>query len=127
MKNLFTLFYPNNKKHIPFELLDSVHHPDFLLTLHLDDGSLLLSKRLNHRKKEIQFTPHIVLYLQVFSKEQLEQLVIFLFECFNVNFRASGTSSGTGYYLKTTKVADTFQILDLLQPYLFELLTSHIS
>ena len=121
MTSLFPLFYPNNKKHIPFELLDGVHHSAFLLTLYLDDGSLLLSKRFNHRKKEIQFTPHIALYLQAFSKEQLEQLAQFLFERFNVIVRTSGTPSGTGYYLKTTKVIDTFQILDLLSPYLIEL------
>ncbi|MBR3061803.1 MAG: endonuclease [Exiguobacterium sp.] len=121
MTKLFPLFYPNNKKHIPFELLEDIHHPSFLLTLYLDDGSLLLSKRFNHKKKEIQFTPHVALYLQAFSKEQLEQLAVFLFERFGVTVRTSGIPNGTGYYLKTTKVTDTFQILDLLKPYLAEL------
>ncbi|WP_214889350.1 endonuclease [Exiguobacterium sp. s142] len=121
MTRLFPLFYPNNKKLIPFELLEDIRHPSFLLTLYLDDGSLLLSKRFNNNKKEIQFTPHIALYLQAFSKEQLERLAVFLFERFNINVRTSGTPSGTGYYLKTTKVTDTFQILDVLKPYLTEL------
>ncbi|TCI27635.1 endonuclease [Exiguobacterium sp. SH5S4] len=121
MTKLFPLFYPNNKKLIPFELLEDIRHPSFLLTLYLDDGSLLLSKRFNHNKKEIQFTPHIALYLQAFSKEQLERLAVFLFERFNINVRTSGTPSGTGYYLKTTKVTDTFHILDVLKSYLTEL------
>ncbi|TCI64991.1 endonuclease [Exiguobacterium sp. SH3S1] len=121
MTRLFPFFYPENKKQIPFELLKDIRHPSFLLTLYLDDGSLLLSKRFNHNKKEIQFTPHIALYLQAFSKEQLERLAGFLFERFNINVRTSGTPSGTVYYLKTTKVTDTFNILAVLKPYLTEL------
>ncbi|WP_215143906.1 endonuclease [Exiguobacterium qingdaonense] len=121
MTRLFPLFYPNNKKHIPFELLKDIHHPACILTLYLDDGSLLLSKRFNHKKKEIQFTPHIAFYLQAFSKEQLEQLAEWMKNHYNINVRTSGTPSGTGYYLKTTKVTDTFDILNLLQPYQAEL------
>ena len=121
MTRLFPLFYPNNKKHIPFELLKDIYHPACILTLYLDDGSLLLSKRFNHKKKEIQFTPHIALYLQAFSKEQLEQLAEWMKDHYNINVRTSGTPSGTGYYLKTTKVTDTFDILNLLQPYQAEL------
>ncbi|WP_084812930.1 hypothetical protein [Exiguobacterium sp. SH31] len=52
MTRLFPLFYPDNKKQIPFELLEDICHPSFLLTLYLDDGSLLLSKRFNHKKKK---------------------------------------------------------------------------
>ena len=40
---------------------------------------------------------------------------------YNINVRTSGTPIGTGYYLKTTKVTDTFDILNLLQPYQAEL------
>ena len=121
MTRLFPLFYPNNKKHIPFELLKDIYHLACILTLYLDDGSLLLSKRFNHKKKEIQFTPHIALYLQAFSKEQLEQLAEWMKDHYKINVRTSGTPSGTGYYLKTTKVTDTFDILNLLQPYQAEL------
>lgn len=45
MTRLFPFFYPNNKKHIPFELLKDIYHSACILTLYLDDGSLLLSKR----------------------------------------------------------------------------------
>ncbi|WP_214758348.1 endonuclease [Exiguobacterium sp. s123] len=121
MTKLFPLFYPNNKKHIPFELLKDIDHPACILTLYLDDGSLLLSKRFNHKKKEIQFTPHIAFYLQAFSKEQLEELATWMKDHYSVNVRTSGTPSGTGYYLKTTKVTDTFDILNLLKPYQIEL------
>ncbi|WP_047795062.1 LAGLIDADG DNA endonuclease [Exiguobacterium sp. JLM-2] len=121
MTRLFPFFYPNNKKHIPFELLKDIYHTACILTLYLDDGSLLLSKRFNHKKKEIQFTPHIAFYLQAFSKEQLEQLAEWMRDHYNINVRMSGTPSGTGYYLKTTKVTDTFDILNLLQPYQAEL------
>lgn len=121
MTRLFPLFYPNNKKHIPFELLKDIYHPACILTLYLDDGSLLLSKRFNHKKKEIQFTPHIAFYLQAFSKEQLEQLAEWMKNHYNINVRTSATPSGTGYYLKTTKVTDTFDILNLLKPYQTEL------
>lgn len=121
MTKLFPHFYPNNKKHIPFELLEEITHPSFLLTLYLDDGSLLLSKRFNHKKNEIQFTPHIALYLQAFSKQQLEQLAIWMKARYDINLRTSGTPSGTGYYLKTTKVTDTFDILNLFEPYIAEL------
>ncbi|WP_214774909.1 endonuclease [Exiguobacterium sp. s37] len=121
MTRLFPLFYPNNKKHIPFELLKDIYHPACILTLYLDDGSLLLSKRFNHKKKEIQFTPHIAFYLQAFSKEQLEQLAEWMKDHYNINVRISGTPNGTGYYLKTTKVTDTFVILNLLKPYQNEL------
>ncbi|KGI86078.1 LAGLIDADG DNA endonuclease [Exiguobacterium mexicanum] len=121
MTKLFPLFYPNNKKHVPFELLKDIHHPSFLLTLYLDDGSLLLSKRFNHDKKEIQFTPHIAFYLQAFSRHQLEQLATWMKARYDINVRTSGTPSGTGYYLKTTKVTDTFDILNLFEPYIAEL------
>ncbi|MET2869680.1 endonuclease [Exiguobacterium profundum] len=121
MTRLFPFFYPNNKKHIPFELLKDIYHSACILTLYLDDGSLLLSKRFNHKKKEIQFTPHIAFYLQAFSKEQLEQLAEWMKNHYNIIVRTSGTPSGTGYYLKTTKVTDTFDILNLLQPYQAEL------
>ena len=40
---------------------------------------------------------------------------------YKINVRTSGTPSGTGYYLKTTKVTDTFDILNLLKPYQTEL------
>lgn len=121
MMKLSPLFYPNDKKQIPFELLEDIDHPSFLLTLYLDDGSLLLSKRFNHDKKEIQFTPHIAFYLQAFSKQQLEQLATWMKERHNINVRTSGTPSGTGYYLKTTKVTDTFDLLNLLESYIAEL------
>lgn len=117
MTKLFPLFYPNNKKHIPFELLKEINHPSFLLTLYLDDGSLLLSKRFNHKKKEIRFTPHIAFYLQAFSKQQLEQLAIWMKARYEINVRTTGTPSGTDYYLKTTKVINTIEILNLLKPY----------
>ncbi len=121
MTKLFPHFYPDNKKHIPFSLLEEIYHPSFLLTLYLDDGSLLLSKRFNHKKKEIQFTPHIAFYLQAFSGQQLEQLTIWTKARYDINVRTTGTPSGTGYYLKTTKVTDTFNILNLLEPYTTEL------
>lgn len=40
---------------------------------------------------------------------------------YDINVRTTGTPSGTGYYLKTSKVTDTFDILNLFEPYIAEL------
>lgn len=65
---MFTKLYPHfydetGSKKILTELLTYCTHPLFLAVLYLDDGSLSLSNRINHRKKLIYLTPHIFLYL----------------------------------------------------------------
>ena len=51
-------------KRIPISLLDRLNDLHSLATLYMDDGSLLISYRVNHRLRKIYLTPHLALYLQ---------------------------------------------------------------
>jgi hypothetical protein len=114
---LYQLFYINNKsKCIPKKLLPLCTDPHFLTILYMDDGSLSLSKRINHRKKLIYVTPHIYLYLQNYSVDQLIMLKSHIQECFDVEFNLSKRKDGHGYILKTTKIKNTFSFLKIIEP-----------
>ncbi|WOV88358.1 DNA endonuclease [Sporosarcina oncorhynchi] len=109
------LFYGNNRiKQIPPEVLKLCTLPHFLATLYMDDGSLMISYRINHRLKKIYMTPHIALYLQSFTKEELELLNEHVTKVFKVKLRLSQRNDGNGYILKTTTVDDTFRFLDVI-------------
>lgn len=116
MTELYPYFYPHHKKVIPFDLLSRCAHPLFLLTLYLDDGSLMISKRINQNNL-LYATPSIALYLQSFSKEELVPFCSWLNQTFHLNFRLSQTSNGSGYLLKTTRVSDALAFLEQVAPY----------
>ena len=74
--NLFKLFYHHNgKKTIPSSVLRYCNLPEFIAVLYMDDGSLSITHRVNHRNKKIYLTPQIYLYLQNYTKEDLTLLI----------------------------------------------------
>ncbi|RSD25197.1 DNA endonuclease [Mesobacillus subterraneus] len=115
---LFTKLYHHfynekgNKK-IPSELLHYCTLPHFLAVLFLDDGSLMITKPINHRKKLIYITPHASLYLQNYPKSDLTLLQNHLNETFNLNFKLNKRRDGFGYILKLTSVEETLKLLSL--------------
>lgn len=111
------VFYKSDRiKRIPAQILKSCTLPYFLATLYMDDGSLSISYRINHRLKKIYLTPHIYLYLQSFSKSDLELLRNHISEHFKVNLTLSKRKDGFGYVLKTTAVEETFKFLKSIRP-----------
>ncbi|PKR77989.1 hypothetical protein CEY16_08695 [Halalkalibacillus sediminis] len=73
----FPFYYDNDwLKHLPLTLLEKYMTPLFLSALYMDDSSLILSKRINHRLKKIYISSCIVLYLQCYVKEALEKLPV---------------------------------------------------
>jgi len=117
---LYPYFYPSDQKDVPFALLPSCNHPLFLLTLYLDDGSLIVSKRLTS-KKQLIVSPTIALYLQSFPKQSLTLFCEWLNHNFRLHFRVAKTSNGSGYFLRTTRFEETMQFLDYLTPYVNQL------
>ncbi|MCY1690148.1 endonuclease [Exiguobacterium sp. SL14] len=117
---LYPYFYPSDQKDVPFALLPSCNHPLFLLTLYLDDGSLIVSKRLTS-KQQLIVSPTIALYLQSFPKQSLTLLCEWLNHNFQLHFRVAKTSNGSGYFLRTTRFEHTMQFLNYLTPYVKEL------
>lgn len=78
---LFTELYPHfydssGNKQVPQALLKYCHLPHFLAILYMDDGTLCITKRINHRKKIIYLAPSIMLALQNFTRQQLEILLL---------------------------------------------------
>lgn len=88
-----------------------------MAVLYLDDGSLSISKRINHNKKLIYLTPHIFLYLQNYPKEQLEQLQQHFTQRFHLDFSINKRKDGHGFILRFTSVEKTFHFLNLIKPY----------
>ncbi|MGD6848912.1 DNA endonuclease [Rossellomorea aquimaris] len=113
---LFPYFYNNHSKQIPIMLLKYCTSPYFLVALYLDDGSLSISKRINHQNKKIYLTPHVYLYLQNYPKEELEVLQQHIFDTFQINFKLSKRRDGYGYILKGTSTDLTYNFLNLLSP-----------
>jgi LAGLIDADG DNA endonuclease family len=97
---LFTYFYTNHSKQIPIKLLKYCTSPYFLTALYLDDGSLSISKRINHRNKKIYLTPQIYLYLQNYPKKELEVLQQHILSTFHIELKLSKRRDGHGYVLK---------------------------
>ena len=115
------LFYSQNReKLIPIDVLKDCILPSFLATLYMDDGSLSISHRINHRLKKIYLTPHIYLYLQSFSKKDLEILRDHISEYFNVSLSLSRRKDGFGYVLKTNRMEETFKFLQIIRPVILE-------
>ena len=115
--NLYTHFYnEHGTKQLPTLLLNSCNLPHFLAILYMDDGSLSISHRVNHQKKLIYLTPHIYLYLQCYSLEELIALNQHIKEKFGIIFHTSARKDGQGFILKTTSVKETYRFLDLIFP-----------
>ncbi len=81
----------------------------------MDDGSLVLSKRINHQKKNIFLTPHIYLYLQNYKPNNLDILKEHIQKYFNINLKKSKRNDGYGYILRTTSVQETFNFLEQIK------------
>ncbi|MDX8343218.1 DNA endonuclease [Rossellomorea sp. YZS02] len=113
---LFPYFYTNHSKQIPIKLLKYCTSPYFLTALYLDDGSLSISKNINHRKKKIYLTPQIFLYLQNYTKEELEVLQQHILESFQIDFKLNKRRDGHGYILRGTSTDLTYNFLNLLSP-----------
>lgn len=113
---LFPYFYNNQSKQIPIKLLKYCTSPYFLTVLYLDDGSLSISKRINHRNNKIYLTPHIYLYLQNYTKDELEVLQQHILDSFQIKFKLSKRKDGHGYILKGTSTDVTYHFLNLLSP-----------
>jgi hypothetical protein len=87
-----------------------------LAAIYLDDGSLSISTRVNHRLKRIYLTPHIFLYLQNYPKDQLQSLQHHIAETFNFYFKLNKRKDGYGYILRGTSTELTYRFLSFLSP-----------
>jgi len=118
---LENLFYGSDRiKRIHEQTLKCCTLPHFLATLYMDDGSLSISYRVNHNQKKVYLTPHIYLYLQSFTKSDLELLRNHIIEHFKVNLNFSKRKDGFGYVLKTTTVDETFKFLLAIRQVILE-------
>lgn len=109
--------YPIQRiKRISLTILHKCTDPHFLATLYMDDGTLHISKYINHRLNKIYLTPTIGVYLQAFPKKDLELLLHHLKMEFNVSLRLAKRPDGYGYYIRTTKVEDTLHFLKIIEP-----------
>lgn len=115
LTEMFPCFYNSNgEKFISQKILQLCSSPYFLATLFLDDGSLSISVQKNDIKKLIYLTPHIYLYLQCFSLEDLIKLQAHIYSRFFVGLKISKRPDGFGYVLKTTKVSETLKFLQIV-------------
>lgn len=79
--------------------------------LYLDDGSLCITKRVNHKKKIIYLSPIITFYLQWHKKGELLSFKKYIFETFQINLSLNKRKDGHGYRLKMTKTQDVYNFL----------------
>ena len=93
-------------KRIPDVILKDCTLPHFPAVLYMDDGSLSITHRVNHRLKKIYLTPHVYLYLQSFSKSNLELLIHHFSKHFSVKLSLSKREDGFGFVMKTTSVEE---------------------
>lgn len=115
LTQIFSYFYnTSGNKIISEEMLNLCNSPLFLTTLFLDDGSLSISIQKNNLKKFIYLTPHIYLYLQCLSLEDLIKLQDHIHSIFLIEMRISKRNDGFGYILKTTKVSETMKFLNIV-------------
>ncbi|PIC75938.1 hypothetical protein CSV74_13455 [Sporosarcina sp. P19] len=105
----------NRIKQLPLSILEKLDDLHSLATIYMDDGSLLLTTRVNHNHKKIYITPHIALYLQSFTYEELLLLQEQMKKLTTVSFRLTKLPSGNGYYLRTSRTANTLQFLQDLE------------
>lgn len=118
---LFTELYPyfydeQGQKRIPLSLLPVCTSPHFLAVLFMDDGSLCISRSINHREKKIYLAPHIYLYLQNYPLEQLNHLQQHIEKQFGFSFLPYRRRDGHGYILRFTATRDTYAFLQFIEP-----------
>lgn len=103
-------------KRLPKKLLDNLTDLHSLATFYMDDGSLLLSTQINHNQKKIYITPHIALYLQSFTFDELSLLKEQIKKLTAAEFILTKIPSENGYYLRTSRTADTLLFLQDIDP-----------
>lgn len=113
--NLYNLFYINGSKVIPELVYSYCKLPHFLAVLYMDDGSLSITPRINHRTKKVYLTPQIYLYLQSFKTEDLILLKQHVKEIFNIELKLAKRNDGYGTILRTTSVDQTFAFLNKIK------------
>lgn len=82
----------------------------------MDDGSLCITRRINHRKKLIYLTPQVYLYLQNYPLAELEELKNHMSTSFLIKLISSRRNDGHGHILRTVSVKETFAYLDTIRP-----------
>ena len=105
------LYDDNNIKILKPSFLKQCTSLYFLLALYLDDGSLMITKRINHRQKKIYLTPSIVLYTLNFTREENNLLKDHINQHFNQQFVISSHPDGKKTLLKLNKVSDVTNFL----------------
>ncbi|MBM7600948.1 hypothetical protein JOC34_003369 [Virgibacillus halotolerans] len=118
---LFTELYPlfynaKGQKQIPVSLLPRCILPHFLAALYMDDGSLCITSRINHRKKIIYLTPQVYLYLQNYSFQDLTQLNNHIKVSYNIELKFGHRNDGHGHILRTISVDQALKYLHTIQP-----------
>lgn len=103
-------------KRLPANQLVNLTDLHSLATIYMDDGSLLLSTSVNHNQKKIYITPHIALYLQCFTFDELSLLKKQIKTLTAAEFVLAKLPSGNGYCLRTSKTADTLLFLQDIEP-----------
>lgn len=119
--SLYPNLYQNNIKILTKEFLTKCIHPLFLLTLYLDDGSLIISYQFNKTKNIVYCHPSIVLYTLNFTHDENEILASYLNETFGTHFVTSGHPDGNRTLLKLNKEKEVRYFLNLFSHYKDEL------
>ncbi|MRH41976.1 DNA endonuclease [Aquibacillus halophilus] len=115
MTELYAYFYNSSgNKRIPPELLLYCLSPYFVATLYMDDGSLLVSKRINHKSQKIYLSPVIALYLQNYPYDDLVILSSHFDKHFKIKLRLQKRKDGHGFILRTSKMNDTLHFLKII-------------
>ena len=103
-------------KILPRKRLSNLNDSHSIATIYMDDGSLLLTTRINDNNKKIYITPHIALYLQNFTFEELKCLSLKINNLTQAEFTLTKRPDGNGYYLRTCRTADTLLFLQDIHP-----------
>ncbi|PID14418.1 hypothetical protein CSV63_12895 [Sporosarcina sp. P34] len=103
-------------KRLPANQLTNLNDLHSIATVYMDDGSLMLTTRVNDNNKKIYITPHIALYLQNFTYEELECFIVQIKSLTLAEFTLTKRPDGNGYYLRTNRTADTLLFLQDIQP-----------
>lgn len=115
-------FYGGTKKGnsrvklLPKNRLFNLNDLHGIATVYMDDGSLMLTTRVNENNKKIYITPHIALYLQCFTYEELKFFIVQIKSLTLAEFTLTKRPDGNGYYLRTNRTADTLLFLQDIQP-----------
>lgn len=118
---LQSLFYTRTNqsetrvKRLPNNLVKNMNDLHSLATIYMDDGSLMISNRVNHRSKCIYLLPHIALYLQNFTERELTMLKEHIYTLTSVSSSLSKRPDGHGFCLRTYQAGDTLKFLNAIR------------